>query len=108
MVYDIMMVLKSKEGIPFATYARGHYMGEIQHTPKGHFSIRKKVKLPKILTKGVINVDLSIHHPMVEYYFKAPGCCVLECEGFQKGFGRTMNQDGCGFIGLEDSISSVK
>lgn len=108
MTYDIMMVLKSKEGIPFATYAKGHYMGDIQHAPKGRFSIHKHIKLPEILTKGIINVDLFIHHPMVEYYFKAPGCCVLECEGFQKGFGRTMNQDSCGFIGLEDSISSVK
>ena len=102
MTYDIMMVLKSKEGIPLATYAKGHYMGDIQHAPKGHFKIHKQVKLPKILTKGIINVDLFIHHPMVEYYFKAPSCCVLECEGFQKGFGRTMNQDSCGFIGLED------
>ena len=108
MAYDIMMVLKSKEGIPFATYAKGHYLGDIQHVPKGHFSIHKQVILPKILTKGIINVDLFIHHPMVEYYLKAPGCCVLECEGFQKGFGRTMNQDSCGFIGLDDSISALK
>jgi lipopolysaccharide transport system ATP-binding protein len=105
MNYDIMLTFKSKEGIPFATYAKGHYMGDIQHTPKGKFSIQKQVLLPQILTKGIINVDLYIHHPMVEYYFKAPGCCVLECEGFQKGFGRTMNQDSCGFIGLEDSSS---
>ena len=103
MVYDVMMVMKSKEGIPFATYAKGHYMGNIQHAAKGHFLIHRQVLLPKILTKGVINVDLSIHHPMVEYYFKAPGCCILECEGFQKGFGRTMNQDSCGFIGLDDN-----
>ena len=102
MTYDIMMVLKSKEGVPFATYARGHYMGDIQHLPKGKFTIHRQVRLPKILTKGIINVDLNIHHPMVEYYFRAPNCCVLECEGFQQGFGRTMNQDSCGFIGLDE------
>jgi lipopolysaccharide transport system ATP-binding protein len=102
MAYDIMLVLKSKEGIPLATYAKGHYMGIIQHSPKGNFRIYKQIILPKILTKGIINVDLYIHHPMVEYYFKAPSCCILESEGFQKGFGRTMNQDSCGFIGLED------
>lgn len=107
MTFDIMMVLKSKEGIPLATYAKGHYMGDIQHAPKGQFKIHKQVKLPKILTKGIINVDLFIHHPMVEYYFKAPGCCILECEGYQKGFGRTMNQDSCGFIGLEDTNPST-
>ncbi len=102
MTYDIMMVLKSKEGIPFATYALGHYMGDIRHQPKGDFTIHREVQLPRILTKGIVNVDLSIHHPMVEYYFRAPNCCVLETEGFQKGFGRTMNQDSCGFIGLEE------
>ena len=42
MVYDIMMVLKSKEGIPFATYAKGHYMGDIQHPPKGNLAYRNK------------------------------------------------------------------
>lgn len=102
MTCDIMMVLKTKEGIPLATYAKGHYLGEIAHIKKGNFIIKKQVCLPKILTKGIINIDLFIHHPMVEYYFKAPNCCALECEGFQKGFGRTMNQDSCGFIGLED------
>ena len=102
MTYDIMMVLKTKEGIPLATYAKGHYMGDIKHASKGHFSIHKEVKLPKILTKGILNVDLYIHHPMIEYYFKAPNCCFLECEGFQKGFGTAMNQADCGFIGLND------
>lgn len=103
MTYDIMIVLKSKEGIPLATYAKGHYLGDIQHITKGQFIIHKQVRLPKILTKGIINVDLFIHHPMVEYYLKAPSCCILETEGYQKGFGRTMNQDSCGLIGLEDN-----
>ncbi len=108
MSYDIMMVLKTKEGIPMATYAKGHYMGDIQHTSKGHFRINKQIKLPKILAKGIVNIDLYIHHPMVEYYFKAPNCCILECEGFQEGFGTAMNQSDCGFIGLDDLYSCEK
>ena len=31
MTYDIMMIFKSKEGVPLAAYAKGHYMGTIQH-----------------------------------------------------------------------------
>lgn len=108
MTYDIMMVLKTKEGIPMATYAKGHYMGDIQHISKGRFRIHKQIMLPNILTKGIINVDLYIHHPMVEYYFKAPNCCILECEGFQEGFGTAMNQSDCGFIGLDDLYSCEK
>lgn len=102
MTYDVMLVLKSKDGIPFATYAKGHYEGDIKHLPKGTFSITKSVELPKILSRGLINIDLYIHHPMVEYYLKAPNCCTLESEGYQAGFGTAMNQETNGFIGLED------
>ncbi len=100
MSYDVMMTLKSKDGIPFATYALGHYMGEIQNLKIGKFSIKRTIKLPNILSKGIINVDLYIHHPMVEYMMKAPDCCSLESEGFQKGFGRALSQEPNGFIGL--------
>ena len=102
MSYDIMMTLKSKEGIPFATYAIGHYMGEIQSLKKGAFSLKRTIELPKILSKGIINVDLYLHHPMVEYLMKAPDCCSLESEGFQKGFGRALSQEPNGFMGLEN------
>jgi lipopolysaccharide transport system ATP-binding protein len=100
--YDIMMTLKSKEGIPFATYAIGHYLGEIQNLKKGNFSLKRTIELPKILSKGIINVDLYLHHPMVEYLMKAPDCCSLESEGFQKGFGRALSQEPNGFMGLEN------
>ncbi len=102
MSYDVMMTLKSKEGIPFATYAIGHYMGEIQSLKKGNFSLKRTIELPKILSKGIINVDLYLHHPMVEYLMKAPDCCSLESEGYQKGFGRALSQEPNGFMGLEN------
>ena len=100
MYYDVMMTLKSKEGIPYATYAIGHYMGEIQSMKKGDFIINRAIELPPILSKGIIMVDLYLHHPMVEYMMKAPDCCSLESEGFQKGFGRALSQEHNGFMGL--------
>lgn len=100
MSYDIMLTLKSKEGIPFATYAIGHYCGEIQHISKGCFTLKREIKLPKILSKGIITTDLYLHHPMVEYLMKAPDCCTLESEGFQKGYGRALSQEHNGLIGL--------
>lgn len=102
MTYDIMLILKSKEGIPMAMFSKGHYMGEIYHLEPGDFSLKRRIVLPEILSKGQIQVDLNIHHPMVEYYMKAPNCCTLEAQGYQHGFGRTMNQDSCGLIGLLD------
>ena len=102
MSYDIMMTLKSKEGIPLATYAIGHYFGDIQHLKKGHFSLKREMELPQILSKGILKVDLYLHHPMVEYLMKAPDCCTLESEGFQQGFGRALSQEQNGFMGFND------
>ena len=102
MNYDVMLILRNKDGIPYATYAKGHYMGDIQHLPAGKFTIERTIILPKILTRGVVYIDLFIHHPMVEYQLKAPHCCKLETMGFQQGFGSAMNQLDNGFIGLID------
>jgi lipopolysaccharide transport system ATP-binding protein len=104
MNYDVMIVLKNKDGIPLATYAKGHYMGEIQHQEIGDFIIERKIELPEILSRGAVYVDLFLHHPMVEYQLKAPNCCMLETMGYQKGFGSAMNQHDCGFIGLKDLV----
>lgn len=97
---DIMLIFKNNEGIPMATYALGHYYGQIESIAAGEFDLHREIELPKILSKGFLKVDLFLHHPMVEYLLKAPDCCVLECEGFQEGFGSAMNQNSNGIIGL--------
>lgn len=104
MTFDLMVTLKSKEGLPYAMFAKGHYKGEIQHVSKGIFRIYKIIKLPEILSKGILNVDIYLHHPMVEFLLKAPDCCILETEGYQYGFGRALNQETGGFMGLEEIV----
>ena len=102
LTYDVMLIFKDKDGMPIATYANGHYFGEISHIDKGHFTIDKKVVLPKIVNRGIVKVDLFFHHPMVEYQLKAPSCCTLDFEGYQIEFGKVCGQDLNGFIGLRD------
>ena len=102
MHYDVMIVLKNKDGISYATYAKGHYMGDIQLQEKGDFCIERAIELPEILSKGILYVDLYLHHPMVDFLLKAPDCCKLETIGYQKGFGSVMNQVDNGFMGLLD------
>lgn len=102
MHYDIMLVFKNKEGIPMASYAKGHYLGDIQKQEKGHFTISRTIALPEILSRGNLYVDLYIHHPMVEYQLKAPNCCILQVQGGQHGFGAAINQQEGGVIGLLD------
>ena len=100
--YDVMLILRNKDGMPYATYAKGHYMGDIQHQLAGDFVIDRTIMLPEILTRGAVYVDLFLHHPMVEYQLKAPNCCILETMGYQQGFGSAMNQIDNGFMGLND------
>lgn len=102
LTYDIMLIFRNKEGIPFASFANGHYFGDIQHLKKGKFTINKYIELPQILNKGILKVDLLFHHPMVEILLNAPSCCTLECEGFQTEYGKSCDQTVNGFIGLSD------
>ena len=99
---DLMLVFNNKEGMPLATFAPGHYYGNIMKLPAGDFTIRKTIELPKILSRGFLHVDLMMHHPMVEYQVKAPGCAVLEVQGFQSGFGSAINQSDNGLLGFDE------
>ena len=99
---DIMLIIRNKDGMPLASFANGHYYGDIQHIEKGGFTIEKKIELPQILNNGLLKVDLFFHHPMVEFQLKAPACCSLECEGFQSEYGKICDQDVNGFIGLNE------
>lgn len=99
---DIMLIFKDKNGMPLATYANGHYIGEITHLQQGNFTFDKKIQLPKIVNRGIVKIDLFFHHPMVEYQLQAPSCCTLDFEGYQTEFGKVCGQDLNGFIGLED------
>ena len=101
---DVMLILKTKDGIPLATLAEGHYRGIIQTIPKGDFVIEKKIVLPDFLSNGQLYCDLMMHHPMVEWQLQAPNCCILECEGNQEGFGHHIYQDNMGLMGLRTHI----
>ena len=101
MTYDVMVILKNAVGIPMATFAPGHYYGDIKHQDIGEFHITREIELPKILSRGMISVDLFLHHPMVEYLMQAQGCAVLDVEGFQEGFGKALDQNENGLMGLD-------
>lgn len=102
MTTDLMLVMNNKEGMPLATFALGHYYGQLMKVAVGDFEIVKDIELPHILTRGLLHVDLMMHHPMVEYQLQAPDCAVLEVQGFQSGFGSAMNQNTNGLIGLDE------
>lgn len=100
---DVMLVFKSKEGNPMMSFALGHSEGNLEKIGRGKFSVFKAIEWPERINKGLLRVDLFLHHPMVEYYMKAIDCCLLDCEGFQMGFGNVMNMYSNGLIALGDN-----
>lgn len=104
LTYDVMLILRNKDGMPLASFANGHYYGDIQHLKKGPFSIDRQIQLPKIMNKGIVKIDLFFHHPMVEYQLKAPACCTLDCEGFQTKYGKSCDIEVNGFMGLDNYL----
>ena len=99
---DIMLIFRSKDGTPMASYAVGHYLGRIVTVPKGNFEIERTIELPQILGRGQLHIDLFMHHPMVEYQLKAFNCCTLDCEGYISEFGTALNMIDNGLLGFKD------
>jgi len=100
-VTDLGVVLKNKDGVPMAALAEGHSKGILQKIEKGHFKIERNIQLPKFMGTGDYNVDICMHHPMVEFHFQAIDCAILHIDGYQEGFGRSLIQKYEGFVGLE-------
>ena len=98
---DVMLILKSKSETPMAALAEGYYRGILDNIPKGHFSIKKTLQLPKFLSNGRLYCDLNMHYPRVEWHLQAPNCCCLDCEGYQEEYGYTINQETFGLMGME-------
>lgn len=98
---DLMVFFRTKDHITMATLAEGHCKGLIELYPAGEFSIEKNILLPKYLSCGDYLISLCLHHPMVEGLMDAVDCALIHIEGYQEGFGRTLQLNTEGFLGLE-------
>ena len=93
---DPMLIFKNRDGVPLASLAEGHTKGKIEHVNKGIFRIERTIKLPKFLSQGDLIVDLSLHHPMMEYQLRIPEAAILLSEGYFESGGRAgiLNEQG--------------
>ncbi|MDO5130626.1 MAG: ABC transporter ATP-binding protein [Prevotellaceae bacterium] len=98
---DLMVFFRTKDHVTMATLAEGHCKGKIEHYSPGDFTIEKNIKLPKYLSCGDYYLSLCLHHPMVEGLMDAVDCALIHIEGYQEGFGRTLQLNTEGFMGLE-------
>lgn len=98
---DLMMIFKTKDDMPMACLAEGHYKGLLLKYNSGNFKIRKTIRLPKYISSGSYIIDLALHHPMMEWQMRAPACAMVEVQGNLDGVGRPPKLNVEGFLGLE-------
>ena len=98
---DVMLIFKNQDEVPMASFAEGHCKGKMQVLKQGHFKIERNIQLPKFLSNGDYIIDIYIHHPMVEWFMKAPNCAKIHVDGYQEGYGRALRLKEEGFLGLE-------
>lgn len=98
---DILMRFKTRDDMPLATLAEGHYRGRLTKLKKGPFSMKRTIVLPKYLCSGDYLIDLMLHHPMVEWQMQAPHCIAVTVQGNQDEFGFAIRGQDDGFFGFE-------
>lgn len=99
---NISFTLTNKDGIPLLGFDPINSKGEILHIKQGNFSINRNIKLPSNLSKGILKVDLYMHHPGTSLYLKAPRCCILECEGSLQQYCKPLDISINGCISLDE------
>lgn len=98
---DLMVLFRTEDEMPMAVLSEGHYRGKLLKFPAGQFKISKRIKLPKFVGRGKYNVDINLHHPMMEWQMRAPGCVSVYIQGSQEGTGLSVHLETGGFLGLE-------
>lgn len=98
---DIQVFIKNLSGVVMANLAEGHYKGNITHIDSGHFSLRRKVKLPKYINAGDYLIDINLHQPNICYNMQCPNCIKLHIDGNYDGYGKPVQLSEGGFVSLE-------
>ena len=65
----------------------------------------KHINLPKYMARGTYIVDLDLHQPTIQDFFRARNCARLYVDGSYYQFALPMNLSAEGFIGFE-SVSN--
>lgn len=90
--------------VPMATFSEGAYKGVVEDVPIGHFSLRRKIRLPRYMSKGdyVLEFEVNQHgQNSVQRCLWAKRCANVHVDGSMEQFGHSLVSRWEGFLGLE-------
>ncbi len=92
--------------VPMATYAEGAYKGVIEEVPIGEFSLHRKIRLPRYISKGDYVLEFEVNtrsRGNISRTLWAKRCANIHVEGGMDSFGHPMIASSEGFLGLESN-----
>ena len=98
---SVKVQFSTVDDVVLATYSHGIYKGEIISFPKGDFSIKRKIELPKYLGAGDCYMSFLMYEPRIQDLVSIPNCVKVHFDGNCDEFCRPVNIKGEGFLGLE-------
>ncbi len=98
---SVKALFSTLDDVVLATYSYGIYKGEILSFPKGKFSIKRKMQLPKYIGTGDCYLSFLMYEPRIQDLVSIPNCVKVHFDGNCDEFCRPVNMKGEGFLGLE-------
>lgn len=90
--------------VPMATFSEGAYKGVAEDVPIGDFSLHRRIKLPRYMSKGDYVLEFEVNtraRGNISRTLWAKRCATVHVEGGFEQFGHPLIGSSEGFLGLE-------
>ena len=90
--------------VAMATFSEGAYKGVAEEVPVGHFSLHRRIRLPRYMSKGDYVLEFEVNTRArgdISRTLWARRCATIHVEGGMEQFGHPMIASSEGFLGLE-------
>lgn len=101
---NVQLKFFNQSDVPMATYSEGAYKGITEDVPMGKFSLHRKIRLPRYISKGdyVLEFEVNQHNQnSVIRTLWAKRCANIHVDGSTEPFGHPLTARWEGFLGLE-------
>lgn len=101
---NVQLKFFNQSDVPMATYSEGAYKCITEDVPMGKFSLHRKIRLPRYISKGdyVLEFEVNQHNQnSVTRTLWAKRCANIHVDGSTDPFGHPLTVRWEGFLGLE-------
>lgn len=101
---NVQLKFFNQSDVPMATYSEGAYKCITEDVPMGKFSLHRKIRLPRYISKGdyVLEFEVNQHNQnSVTRTLWAKRCANIHVDGSTEPFGHPLTVRWEGFLGLE-------